>query len=300
MSTNAEVHGCPSATSTCGRRRGDGGNAHDGRRSGAVVVGVHAGGQGLDRPGPRCRHGIGGAARRAARTSRRSEHRDRFGHAVVDEHGVHPLARGRRPRAWRRSPSSARTWASLGDSACRGLFSRMWTPGPEGLDGRDVAVDAGHVQRVERRPVPHEKPRRVVLRRSEPGHEFLDGRRCVTVLGERQRELAARPSGRERSVGGGAVGEARHHAVLVHRQPRPTGDLVAPAHDARAGVAQHRHGRGGALEPFVAVGADHERCTRVEARHHHEQAHRGQGSGGPATDTSSDRWLCSPSWPNCR
>ena len=31
---------------------------------------------------------------------------------------------------------------------------------------------------------------------------------------------------------------------------------------------------------FVAVGADDERCFGVETRHHHQQAHRRQGSGG--------------------
>ena len=183
-STNGAVHGCPSATSTRGGLRpGAGRNASRAsttacRRcrcartppgSRAVAARLHR----HRRCRCRCRSGRSPAV--AGRRTPAS--RD----AVVDEHGTHPLDEGRRPRARRRpraAPARGPPWAT---AACRGLFSRMWMPGPSLDPGSVRRPSAGHVQRVERRPVSHEKPRRVVVGGPEPRHELVHGRGRVTV-----------------------------------------------------------------------------------------------------------------------
>ena len=171
------------------------------------------------------------------------------GTAVVDEHRAHPLhevVAPERADVPEQRPHMGLPWASRRAAGCsRGRGCR-------GRAARRRAGPRPRPGRGRRRSCPGRRATSGPPRGATPGCSRRARNRATNsstadaasrCSGERQGELAARPLGGVASFGGGTVGEARHHAVLVDRQPRAARLLVASAQDARARIAQDGHGR---------------------------------------------------------
>ena len=169
------------------------------------------------------------------------------------------------------APSLSRTWSTLGEGDPRGTFSRMWTPAAI-PPPRSVSC---HVERVQRVSVPYQQPRWVVVLRSESPDEILDRRRtrhdARPVPGGVRRGSPRRVS----AFGGGAVREGCHQAVFVHGEPRPACLLVTAPEDPGARRPQDRDRGRWTVHALVAVCPHDQRRLLLDARDHHQQAHRG-------------------------
>ncbi len=188
------------------------------------------------------------------------------------------------PRSARMSPSSPRTWSSFGDGARERVVLRGCGCRGRGSSTQDRRVGARTGRSCPGRRARSGPPREATpgcSPRDEPRHELVDGRRRVAMARRAPRAAHRATAWRGRALSG----EGR----LVRPATTPcslTANHVPPASSSRPPRMRGRAWRRTvmrtrrAVEPFVAVGADHERCPGVESRHHHEQAHRGQGSGG--------------------
>ena len=83
----------------------------------------------------------------------------------------------------------------------------------------------------ERLPIPDQQPCRVVLAWLHAPHQLAHSVGGGALAGQDQRELASRALRRIPAPGRWPVGQARDHAVLVDRQPGPTGQVVPSAED---------------------------------------------------------------------
>ncbi len=261
------VHGGPSATSRCGTRPRVRPHPHQGRRPGAVLLGVDAGRQGGRRPGGSLFHPapvVGGSGDRVVGQHRREE-RPQPGGADAGrvEQGVDTVD-------FRRRLPEAHVLEDV--DAGRQPVDHRW------LVGSQLQVE-------ERFPIPDQQPGRVVEPWLHPLHEIVDAGLCGRPAGEHQGQFAPRSLGRVPAPGGRTVGETRHHPVLVDRQPRPPGQVVPPTEDLRCPFLQHAERMRRAVQAFVTVGRHHEREIRLDLPGEHQEAHAGRVPGaGPSGD----------------
>ena len=232
------------------------------RRAGAVLPGMDTGGQG------------GGGTGGGLLVTPSAIGRD--GDEVVGEHRgqrrpqVAPRSVRLRQQRARSGPPSAKVHP---ERRSRGRGCRREGPGPPGRGRHPVRRRTGTARSAMRSQAGLYCPGSTLPTSSATPSSAVRRPAIIKGSSPRERLVGSRPPGDGRLVRPG------HHPVLVHGQPRSSGQEVPATEYPGLLFPQHGHGLGWSIEPLVTVGRHHQRVVRPDLPGEHEEAHRGQRTG---------------------